>query len=120
MWPEFIQCMRPEWFNFGGSSKLGRSNSPRYGDVFRPSPRLYGRSTTPGSTVVGRTDAAMPGKSGAPAAYIRDGLPQVPAKLAAKIRKWELTQVNMPLQWEEWERLLQPYPNKRLRFYLVQ
>ena len=111
--------MGPEWFNFGRSSKLGRPNSPRYGDILRLSPRLHGRSTAPVSTVVGRTGAATSGKSGALAAYIGDGLPPVPAKLAAKIRRWELTRVNTPLQWEEWERLLQRHPDKRLRFFLV-
>ena len=71
MWPESIQRMGPEWFNFVMRSKLGRPNSPRYGDVLRLSPRLHGRSTAPGSTVVGRTDAATSGKSGAYAAYLR-------------------------------------------------
>ena len=69
--------------------RLGRPNSPRCGDVLRPSPRLHGmsrRTDSPGSTVVGRTDVAMSGKSGAPAAYIRYGLPPVPEKLAAKIK----------------------------------
>ena len=94
MWPESVQCMGPEWFNFGGSSKFGRPNSPWFGDVHRLSPRLQGGPTAPGSTVVGRTDAATSGKSGVPVAYIGDA---VPAKLAANIHRWEY--VLLPEFW---------------------
>ena len=93
MWPESIQRMGLEWFKFG---KLGRPNSPRYGDVLRPSPRLHGRSRrtdSPRKHSSWENRCAMSGKSGAPAAYIGDGLPPVLAKRAAKIRRWEYVEM---------------------------
>jgi len=32
----------------------------------------------------------------------------------------QLTRVNTPLQWQEWNRLLAAHPDQRLRSYLVQ
>ena len=75
MWPESIHSIHTTSeaaATLGGPIHQGMVMS------FDPAPGYMadqGRLIAPGSTIVRRTDAATSGKSGAPAAYIGDGLP---------------------------------------------